>query len=145
MDVDSPRLLHTADTPPAPRAAAVPTSSSCCPASRLSDGPDRIYARVNGPSTLLFLRQRHTKKKKKSQGYAPLKSPLKKQKAPTWWMNKRGDAQSSALYAQVSLCFRQKAQYLTKKDGISKSQRKKNYPEHSESKVSVIPIMSRFL
>ena len=43
---DSPRPLRTADTPPATR--AVPTRSSCCPASSLSGGPG-IYggARVS--------------------------------------------------------------------------------------------------
>lgn len=88
IDANSPRLRQTADTPPAPRAAAVPTSSSCCPASSLFDGPGiygsarvplssalraggqrlalRNCARVNGQCTLLSLEQRYPKKKKKN-------------------------------------------------------------------------------
>lgn len=48
IDANSPRLRQTADTPPATRAAAVPTSSSCCPASSLFDGPG-IYGSARVP------------------------------------------------------------------------------------------------
>lgn len=86
IDTNSPRLRQTADTPPATRAAAVPTSSSCCPASSLFDGPGiygsarvplssalraggqqlalRNCARVHGLSTLLSLQERYPKRKK---------------------------------------------------------------------------------
>ncbi|KAG7239457.1 hypothetical protein INR49_028928, partial [Caranx melampygus] len=77
------------DMPPATRAAAVPTSSSCCPASSLFDGPGiygsarvplssalraggqrlalRDCARVDGVSALWCLQLRYPKKKKKKR------------------------------------------------------------------------------
>lgn len=50
-DAHSPLRRQSADTPPAGRAAAVPTSSCCCPASRQFDGPG-IYGGAREPPLL---------------------------------------------------------------------------------------------